>query len=544
MKNSLKNLNLWQKKRNELPISDEPQKDWLEMQNLLDLHLPVTHTAVPKKVSGSKGLKVIKALKAIKGSSMIFISLATITCIGIVTYAVKIKHQQQTQPHHKIHRPIITKDSLSNPIIVDSLNLTDSIHHEKDSLPALKAPLTGRDTDVTIQKTTGATGKNNINNPVPLINNAQRGNNAQQTIGNRKGKKSQNFIVNNNQKAAQGSAITNVPSNNSNPFSLQGINKNSPLNIINSLGTSQSNGNIIATTQSATNGKNVQSLLTGVDSTQRSHNESVIQPSLKPTSSSGATTRKNAANTKGNTIRTQTNKPASDRQKGSSKVKKTRVKTSNNLPPSNLDWGILAGVSSSGSFTAKSQNANIYGKLPVDIYIGLFATYHLNDKWAINSQIRVLNPQNLNSSFTHFVNENKADSGKVLAITDSRKAYFVSIPIHLVYKINNNISVKGGPVINIPVKQITNSTTLQSGIKLDSAYNITVSNQLKAIKYDQKINLGLSGGVSLQYKRLILEATYLKSFSGYNVISDFGNYKSNTGTVQVTLGLQLNRIKL
>jgi hypothetical protein len=36
MKHSLKNLNLWQKKRNELPINDEPQNDWLAIQSLLD----------------------------------------------------------------------------------------------------------------------------------------------------------------------------------------------------------------------------------------------------------------------------------------------------------------------------------------------------------------------------------------------------------------------------------------------------------------------------------------------------------------------------
>ena len=39
MKNSLKYLGLWQKKRSELKINDDPQADWMQMQDLLDKHL-------------------------------------------------------------------------------------------------------------------------------------------------------------------------------------------------------------------------------------------------------------------------------------------------------------------------------------------------------------------------------------------------------------------------------------------------------------------------------------------------------------------------
>jgi hypothetical protein len=496
--------------------------------------------AVPQKVTGSsKALKVVKALKAIKSSSLLFVSLTAAACASLVIYSIHTKHQQhRTKAEHKKHRSINTKDTLSNTVIIDSLNLTDSVDDKKDSSFALKAPITGRDTDIVIQNHISAI-KNNINNKnTPAVIN-----NANQIIVAGNNKKYPALSSYSNQKVAQGSIITNAPTKNGNQLLLQGVNPGLQLSVVTGQGISQYNGNIVTTLQQPTNGKDAQLQINIVDSNQKDHNKPIVQPSSKSSSSSDKTTMQNLARS-GRNIE-ETNKQIAARFKGSQKIKKTKTVTNNSkLPPSDIDWGILAGVNSSGSFTPKGQNANIYGKLPVDVYLGLFATYHFNDKWAVNSQIRVLNPQNLNSSFTHVVNENKADSGKVLAITDSRKAYFVSIPIHLVYKINNKISLKGGPVINIPVKQISNSTSLQPGIKLDSAYNITVSNQLKAIKYDQKINFGLSGGISLQYKRLIFEATYLKSFSGYNVISDFGNYKSNKGSLQITLGLQLNRLKL
>jgi hypothetical protein len=525
MKNSLKTPNLWQKKRNELPISEEPQKDWLAMQSLLDLHLPVLHThpvaTGSKAVKVSKIAKIVKAIKTIKASSLLFASLTAATCAGIIVYSVKTKNKQEQQQHrHKKNNPVNGKDTLLNNT-TDTLNLTDSTRVEKDSIYGLKSPVAIKDTGVNFSTTTNAPVKSNnlINNKStsPLINNT-----VLKTANNSNKNATVFMVTSQNQHPITAFGILNGPINNRNQILSQAMNVGSRIIPI--------------------NGQDAPVLLSGSDSPPINQDLAAMQSSSKTYLSSVAGGKQGEVNANKDSKRA--NKSFTKPSKSSQKPPKVKAVTNNNLLPSTIDWGILAGVNSSGSFTAKNYNTNIYGKLPVDLYFGLFATYHLNDKWAINSQVRVLNPQNLNSSFTHIVNENKVDSGKVLTVTDTRKAYFVSVPIHLVYKINNNVSVKAGPVINIPVKQVSNSSILQPGIKLDSAYNITVSNQLKAIKYDQKINLGISGGLSLQYKRLILEATYLKSFSDYNVISDFGNYKSNKGTVQITLGFQLNRIKL
>jgi hypothetical protein len=244
-----------------------------------------------------------------------------------------------------------------------------------------------------------------------------------------------------------------------------------------------------------------------------------------------------------NKISNSKNKTGKNRSATGSKTKRTNfLGRSSSSAFANTDWGILLGVNSSGSFTPGAQNSNFYGSFPVDIYAGLFATYHLNSKWAINAQVRLLTPLNLSGSYT---NENtRVDSAKLVKVTDSRKAYFVSILVHAVYKITNNISVKGGPVINIPVKQINGITNVRRLTdNIDTIFLANTVNQLKTTRYDQKINLGLSGGISFQFSRLSLEALYQKSLGGYNITSGFGNYKTSPGTVQISLGFKLNSSK-
>lgn len=208
---------------------------------------------------------------------------------------------------------------------------------------------------------------------------------------------------------------------------------------------------------------------------------------------------------------------------------------------SNLDWGLLLGANTNGSFTGKSQNANIYGSLPVDLYTGLFGTYHFNDKLGLNLQVWLLNPQNISGGYSH-ANGSKVDSGKIIQVTDSRKAYFVTIPVHAMYQITDNLALKFGPVINLPVKQINGITKLTpTTISKDSTYYKKTITQINATKYQQTLNFGLSGGLQFNTGRLTIEATYLKNLGGYKVSSDYGTYTASPGVLQFTVGFRLNR---
>lgn len=207
--------------------------------------------------------------------------------------------------------------------------------------------------------------------------------------------------------------------------------------------------------------------------------------------------------------------------------------------PQKLELGILAGVNAPGSFTAKSENANFYGSLPVDAFLGVFANYIVYKKWGINIQPKMLSPQSISGTYSH-VAVSKIDSGKTFMVTDSRKIYFVDVPLHLVYNATPNISLMGGAAISFPVKDANGSSLLVPNTALkDSAYYVKVRSTISATKFSTQPNFGLSGGVSFHYWRLYLNATYLKALKPQTISSDLGSYTFNHDALQFSLGVRL-----
>jgi hypothetical protein len=229
-------------------------------------------------------------------------------------------------------------------------------------------------------------------------------------------------------------------------------------------------------------------------------------------------------------------------QNGNLNSKASDSKSTNSKNPK-LEWGILTGVNTNGSFTGKSQNANFYGRLPVDIFFGLFATYNFNDKWGVNLGIRGLKPQTVSGSYNH-ANESKIDTLQTLNISDSRKVYFVDVPLNLVFKPTPYLSLKAGPVFSLPVKQVNGNSTFQTGkLKKDSLYYVKVTQTINATNYTKSVNTGLSFGASLQTGRFVFDAAYIKGLSGLTVGSGLGSYTANSNEFLFTIGFKLNRLK-
>jgi len=558
MKNSLNYLKLWQQKRSELPVNDSAQTDWLQMQNLLDLHLP---SAAPHDIPQSdKVLKASKIIKAAKGfKALVLLVSTTATFVtGVYTYSHfhKIKH---SEPDNGIKKHIahVIADSLKT---IDSLNQADSTTYGVNNPPQIKSTpanadslannnmpdsgLTGK--NVPVNKNTGI--KANTGNSVSNKNSGPYGilkggkNTGTYTLAN-----SQNTMVNQpDQHGHAANSAQTLYTGNRQP--LGGTMPTSTPN-----GLTQGNSNYKPSVLSVTFQKSY-SKVSGIDSIQSDVNNYFTKPAINKilnSSAKGNNGMLKQTSARVNEIVGKITKSSPDllklkagqKPKNGKQEKVVKAKLS---APFNFDWGLLAGVNASGSFTTQKQNSNFYGSLPVDLNFGLYGTYHFNDRWAINVQAKALNPQKISGSYTH-ANGAKADSGavdsgKTIRVTDSRKAYFVSVPIQLVYKLNNYLGLKAGSVINIPVKQITGTTSFTPlAIKTDTPYYTSVNNQLKNTRYVPAINVGVSAGVSLQYNRFSFEATYLKSISGFKVSSDFGSYKSNPGTVQLTVGFQLNK---
>jgi hypothetical protein len=560
MKNSLNYLNLWQQKRDELPVTDSVQTDWLQMQSQLDILMPVAAApTLPKSTKALKASKIFKTIKAFKTLILLVSTSATfITGLYIFHHTHKIKHDRQEKQHKKQPAYVIT-DSLKT---VDSLNRIDNLGHKPDSLSLVNS----------------ASGSTN-NSPADKLDSASTGNNLTGVKpGAHDNKTSQTtsplnknvgpYLVSKSQNAANSpnagshnnyinQSVANKSANNVgnvfNPNNGVGYSANGTLGYQNGGQQNSCYQPLVLASNFQTSGH----LIPNSDTVLADVNNYFAQPSmvnrLLPSFSANqksypAKQKTAVINAIVNKIRKTSTVPAAKTNQKDKSGKKEKAAKIRSTSPINIDWGLLAGVNSSGSFTPKKQNSNFYGSLPFDLNLGLYGTYHFNDKWAINVQVRALNPQNISGSYSH-ANAAKADSGAVdsgksIKVTDSRKAYFVSVPIHLVYKVNNYLSIKGGPVINIPVKQLPGTTSLTPlAIKKDTPYYTSVTNQLKNTRYSPAINFSLSVGVSLQYNRFSFEATYLKSISGYKVSSDFGSYKSNPGSIQLGIGFQLNKPK-
>ncbi len=528
MKNPLKYLNLWQKKRDELPVDLTPEQDWIKMQSVLDKHLPV----VPRG-HGSSGGTSAAGFKAIY---FLVVTLSAAAAVYYFTYVSKTKQRHHAEKHFSHKSYAAHPDSLSNINTnkhADSLKTTEKFINKKDSLS--KSKTTAADPGKNIKNENLAAAEKNVNGKklspgIPGKQGMGSGSKGKVVKGNpdknftaafgnvtNKAKGSSKFRSGAKQRSAYGSSVKG-------PLKANRLAKENRLE---------------KKYQNNINNKSAGLLSKGTSPA----NESISKKSAAAVSAlNTGTVNKNAVIDSSARI----NKKiiaAAKKSNAAQKQKKSKTDKSKNQASSNFDFGILTGINSSGSFTVKNQNSNFYGSLPVDVYFGLFAAYNKGGKWGMDMQVRALNPQKISGSYTH-ANGSNIDSGQTLKVSDSRKAYFVSIPVRASYKINSNISVKAGPVINIPVKQLTGTATLlPANLKTDTNYYPTVISQLKNTTYQQKINFGLSGGVSVTYKRLFLEAAYSKNLSGYNVSSGFGNYKSNAGGVQVTIGFSLKSLK-
>ncbi|MFC0518300.1 outer membrane beta-barrel protein [Mucilaginibacter angelicae] len=548
MKDLFKDPDLWRQKRAELPVDSEPQSGWQEMQSILDKHLPVLPVTAAPHVS--KLAKIVKAVKAMKATSILIASLTVATVTGTAIYLIKNEQHKNTSHHQpKKHNRIIGKDSL-NTTATSSDSLINLNTGADDSLQALKvigtelAPSANKTDSVNNTANINPSGSSNIKtgasaskNGLPVIN--------QQTGS---GSNTPNHIVQSNHN--NGSYIIPGKHHGGNQSAYMGSQSTqngliAGTNTMNSSPNSNftQNGNSI-------NGAFVLSAnTTRIGQSSGLNNNTFMQPQIFANQPLSKFVIDNPYyNKQGNNAQSKNSKSKNSASKNkltiNRKTKSAKISSGRSLSTvlANVDWGVLLGANSSGSFTQSAQNSNFYGSFPVDIYAGLFGTYHLNNRWAINAQVRLLTPLNFSGSYT---NENSGvDSAKLVKVTDSRKAYFVSIPVHAVYKITNNISVKGGPVINIPVKQINGITNVRRLTdNIDTIFLANTVNQLKTTRYDQKINLGLSGGISFQFNRLSLEALYQKSLGGYNITSGFGNYKNSPGTVQISVGFKLNSSK-
>ena len=325
MKNSLKYFLLWQNKRNELPVQDDPQADWNQIQSLLDKHMPV------KKTGGFKGFKTLPAL-------FITFSAAAMIYLAGNIYSLE-KHNHAAKRHFH-------KGNTMQPgqPFVDSSN-TPGSKSSNDSLPSGNQNIIGQDS-------TGPDGKPIANSPA-LVASASNSKNNSLSYTNKpagrlagaNGRTNSTAIVAQNNNRMQKAVTNNKAGQGRGWYSTHGIHSVTPGRgndrLTKAAGDNKTGSNTISNNKTdqntaATNAFNNRSLdgpltpaLLPVLKFDMNLNK-IQQPSLPGLSSAVNKMHALRGNqTKGN--------------------KKDKPGKPQNNKPSNIDWGIMMGVNTSGA---------------------------------------------------------------------------------------------------------------------------------------------------------------------------------------------------
>jgi hypothetical protein len=538
MRNWDQYLELWQQKRNELPVDTDAQTDWSEMHDLLDKHLPVQNPGSSGSDTGGQASNLAKQLSNLIKFKLFYV-VGGLILAGAVTYTV-MQHRAPIKDN-KAAKTEIRKDSVDthNSSVTDSLvasnnnsvvdNAGDHQNLASAAIPLANTPRKGdlnTGSSTINNKADAATIKSNVSNnssakDARILSSSNRLTNRSRSNSNgRSGSNTQ--LGDNNQRVNAKSDNTTGSGNDLTADSnYKGTQAGDPSSI-------------------ATQGRHDSNVPLQIATATAFTWDDVVASNKPYTGSIPKYVRIRLFNNNAKTAKAGKNSTSNKNSKDSK-----RPKGGSNATPIDLDWGILAGVNSDGGFTSKAQNHNFYGSLSPDIYLGLFSTYNLNDRWAVGLQTKFFTPHTISGTYnyTHKLKADTVQTSQNLTISDSRKVYTIDVPIYAIYKASPNVSFKAGAILSMPVKQVngTNSFTI-SGLLRDSAvYYNSVTNDINASTFDKKIRVGASAGISFTYRAVWLDATY--NLQGIKVNSALGGYNANANSLQLTVGFKFNKSK-
>jgi hypothetical protein len=544
MRNWNQYLELWQQKRDELHVDIDAQADWSEMHDQLDKYLPVQNPGGGGANTGGQASNLGKQLSQLIKFKLFYV-VGGLILAGAVTYSV-MQHRAAIK-NNKAVKTEVRKDSVAthNVSVTDSLSASNS-NSAADSLgnhQNLPSDAAKSD-DSKIGKDELRLAMHNKADASSIKNNDANSGSAN---NNRRILSSSNNLTNGLRLNSNGRSGSNTQlGNNSRRIN---VNSNNPAGLRRGLlaGNNYQNPEADRSGSMVTENNrndNTPLLITAPATIALTWDDIVAGNKTYSTSLLAKLTRRvRSVRILGNPIeKTKVSKNATGNKKQPRSKNSTNSK---NSIGSDLDWGILTGINSSGGFTSKAQNHNIYGSLSPDIYLGLFGTYNINDRWAVGLQGRFFTPHSISGSYnyTHKLTADTSHVTQDLGISDSRKIYTVDVPIYAIYKATPNISLKAGAILSMPVKQIngTNSFTISGPLRDSGVYYNSVTNDINASRFDKKIRVGASVGIGFAYKFLLLDATY--NFQGQKVNSALGSYNANANSLQLTIGIKFNKSK-
>ncbi len=526
MKNSEWYNKLWREKLEELPLGKDTDKAWVDMKQILDQHMPVNSTAGEGKTSGGKLAKPFIS----KVVSILRFALPAAAMVCTVTYFVA------KQPHDKTNN--------------EKEHLKGLIEHSPKNGLKKNAPA-----DSTYDKNQGLTIKtsatdSNANNG--KLNNAKNGNH--------------NILPQSLALAAQPSKTSrsNNTSLNNNPthhtyYKKQvnaSMNNKSGLNVANSTKKQEPENKVIPDDSGRGLKREVSTTQKTNDTNAINNKSSSEQPSASKEKNSASRNDNKATGLSSPDSNANQNISASKEDLNKQIVKDKRVKQDKPAKGNSIFNSLFSGRPPFGSSNSNGLQLDYgtgfnYGikagynanNIANNIYFGAYASFDIiNDHWYLSPEFIINTARPVSGNYSH-ASYFRPDSIAPFSINDSRKIYVLDIPFNIGYRLSKTISIKGGPVFSIPIKQtaiisrVGNVPDRQDTIMRTKAINAALSQTVVSPKF----NWGISAGIGIQIRRFNIEAKYQQSLTPYKVSSELGSYKFNSHSLMFGIGFQLNK---
>lgn len=512
MKNSAWYHKLWLKKLSELPVKEDPDTAWAGMKELLDVQLPVVnshsgtghHGTGKTSAGGVKGAATAKTLAA-KVIAMAVYVLPVAAAIGVTAYFVmpalikpdlkKVKKEQQS---------LIGIDTAGvNPIKIARDSVQDTI---------LSAAVSGRD----LPSDTDTSAFENLahkraKNGTPVQDTTRSGNAINRiayTSSSGNVKKAGNANKSEAKKNTGKSFLADTSSPASMPYPSL---RNQILLSSNSTKELSADNNVLVLKDQAS--KNL-------------------------TSAMRQNTGPNAKNIASKSKKDKLSKSGKDRlskNRLSKNDKDKKAKKSNDIITPDYNFGLEAGLNT-------SKNSGLY--------FGALTSYKLNMRLLLNAGIRINTSAAVSGNYTTKTNDAFGDSSSRYKVSDSRKIMALAIPLTLEYKISSRISVNAGAVISFPMHQTNQKIqselllNLKDSVNrtayLDSVRHHAVDSTLNYTKVN-KINIGITGGISYRLNQFYFEAKYLQNITPYKVNNALGGYNQYFKSFQLGIRYQFKK---
>lgn len=495
MKNSVWYHKLWLKKLSELPLKEDSDSAWTGMKDMLDKQLPVSGSGGH---SGGAGTSAAKPFIA-KLVSLVGYALPVAAAIGVTSYFV--------MPLVIKHKPAELKKKQESYLSADTLHgkpsvaLTDSL---KDTT-AVKEN-TSIDTASNVTSSKAETAVKDLVAGERTINKNQHTDNR---LINKPGK--QNSSKPGLSVAAQSSAIAKtskaglMAKSNSTVWTDQTAKRT----------FNSGNSKPVSVSESRANGKTDHpiSIASGTQENEKNTPPEKAAEQLTANKPDKATLNDKTAASK------------SSKKNKANKTQKAKDKKTTTIITPPYDFGLETGLN-----TGKNNS----------LYLGVFGSFRVTTRLLLNAGIRINTSTAVTGSYTSKPYKAPGDStSHQYKISDARKIMTFNIPLTVEYRISNRISVNAGPVISFPLSQtnITSQSELlkspgSANLRLDTLRKRSVDSTLTHTTLN-KINLGITGGVSIRIKQFYIEAKYLQNLSPYKVNSSLGGYQQSAKSVQL-----------